>query len=96
MLEKAKKEERIAIYSGDMISEADARRSNSKYIVKVTKYYLDAEHPKHARWAGMQIVHHMTKLTPGCEPAPNRHGMPTRNDGGYQSEQKGPSKQGKR
>ena len=48
MLERAKAEERVAIYSGDLLTKEQADRSTSKYIVKVGKYYLDGRCTSHA------------------------------------------------
>ena len=48
MLEKAKAEERVAIYSGELLTKEQADRSSSKYIVKVGKYYLDGRCTTHA------------------------------------------------
>ena len=43
MLEKAKAEDRVAIYSGILLTKEQADCSTSKYIVKIGKYYLDGE-----------------------------------------------------
>ena len=46
-LEKAKPEERVAIYSGDMLTQEQADASDSKYIVQVGKYFLDGVNTMH-------------------------------------------------
>ena len=43
MLEKAKAEERVAIYSGELLTKEQADRSSSKYIVKVGKFRCSAQ-----------------------------------------------------
>ena len=48
MLEKAKAEDRVAIYSGDLLTKEQADSSNSKYIVQIGKYYLDGRCTTHA------------------------------------------------
>ena len=48
MLERAKKDDRVAIYSGRLITKEEADRSTSKYIVQIGKYFLDGENTEHA------------------------------------------------
>ena len=48
MQETAKKNERVAIYSGDLLTKEEADRSGSKYIMQVGPYYLDGEKTHHA------------------------------------------------
>ena len=48
LLEKARPEERVATYSGDLLTKEQADASTSKYIVQIGKYYLDGKNVKHA------------------------------------------------
>ena len=48
MLEKAKADERVAVYSGDLLTKEQADASSSKYIVQVGSYFLDGKDVKHA------------------------------------------------
>jgi hypothetical protein len=43
MQEKARPNDRVAIYSGKLLTKEQADQSASKYIVQVGKYYLDGE-----------------------------------------------------
>ena len=48
MQERAKRDERVAIYSGDLFTKEQAEASNSKYIMQIGPYYLDGEKVHHA------------------------------------------------
>ena len=48
MQETAKRNDRVAIYSGDLLTKEDAEKSTSKYIMQVGPHYLDGEKVHHA------------------------------------------------